>query len=393
MCLSPIRIRNPNAGMSGMASTLMKDTTSAFINVPCGVCSECIANRQMNFVQRIQCEAMVNHLFFVTLTYNNDSLPYIGLSNGRSIRFADISDVQKMFKRLRKRKAFGRDFRFFGVSELGSERGRPHFHLLIFLPKEDGDSLQTCMQFESVLFKEILHEWRRNVAPPVWSPKRKKFVPNSRCPQWQSLCTYVRKFIRGKLRTNYDCHYVNPVLSDGQEADVAFYVLKYMMKPSQRAVRLQQALHMNLDEDEYESVWSLVRPRHFESEAFGLGQALLDENKKYVVHPRVLSYLRNCVQRSKGSFSSPRFFSPITGQSFPLARYYQGFSEIYSIQDALDFYFNDSKGRVDNVIISDDVHVSQLVKKVDDYDKIVRQVDNYSLSSNFDELFDESLDC
>lgn len=376
--------------MSGMKSTLLKDTTSAFINVPCGVCSECIAVRQMNFVQRIQCEAMVNHLFFVTLTYNNDSLPVYGLSNGHSIRFADVSDVQKMFKRLRKRNAFGRPFRFFGVSELGSEKGRPHFHFLILLPKEDVDTLTTCMQYESTIFKEILHEWRRNVAPPVWSPKRQMFLPNFRNPEWQPLCTYVRKFIRGKLRTNYDCHYVNPILSDGQEADVAFYVLKYMMKPSRRAVRLQQALHMNLDEDEYEAVWSSVRPRHFESEAFGLGQALLDDHHKYVVHPRVLSYLQNCVQRSKENFPSPRFFSPVTGQSFPLARYYKRFPEIYSMQDALDFYYFDKDGRVDNVIIEDDVHVSQLVKKVDDFDKRVRQVDDYDLAANFDELFDET---
>lgn len=98
MCLSPIRIRNPNVGMSGMKSTLMKDTTSAFINVPCGVCRECVAVRQMNFVQRIQMESLVNHLFFVTLTYNNEMLPQIGVSSGYLIRYADVSDVQNMFK-------------------------------------------------------------------------------------------------------------------------------------------------------------------------------------------------------------------------------------------------------------------------------------------------------
>lgn len=361
-----------------MKSTLMKDTTSAFINVPCGVCSECIAVRQMNFVQRIQCEAMVNHLFFVTLTYNNDSLPSVALSNGRSIRFADISDVQKMFKRLRKRNAFGRPFRYFGVSELGSEKGRPHFHLLICVQKYEYDRFSDCMQLESIISKEILREWRRNYG-------------STRSPVWKPLCTYVRKFIRGKIRTNYDCHYVNPILSDGQEADVAFYVLKYMMKPSQRVVRLQQALHLNLDEDEYENVWKIVRPRHFESEAFGLGQSLKSPDGNYIVHPKVLSYLRSCVQRSKTDFPSPRFFSPITGKPFPLARYYQHFAEIYSMQDALDFYFFDKSGRVDNVVISKDVHVSQLVKKVDDFDSRLRRVESYDSAQNLNELFDESL--
>ena len=47
-------------------------------------------------------------------------------STGYSIRFADVTDVQKMFKRLRKKNAFGRPFRYLAVSELGSKKGRPH---------------------------------------------------------------------------------------------------------------------------------------------------------------------------------------------------------------------------------------------------------------------------
>lgn len=392
MCLSPIRIRNPNAGMKGMASTRLKDTSSAFINVPCGVCSECVAVKQMNFVQRIQMESLTNHLFFITLTYNNEMLPSVGTSTGYTIRYADISDVQDMFKRLRKRNAFGRPFRYFGVSELGSEKGRPHFHLLCCLPKEDSDTLGDCLTFESILFREVLSEWRRNVAL-AWSKKKQRYVVNTRNPEYKPLCTYVRKMIRGKLRTNYDCHYVNPILSSGQEADVAFYVLKYMMKPSNRVVRLQQALHINLPEDEYEEIWNVVRPRHFESEAFGLGQCVVEAGKcpKYVVHPKVLAYLRDCVIRSKKDFPSPRFYSPVTGASFPLARYYQGFPEIYSVQDALDFYKNDPKRLTDNVSISDDVHVSQLIKKVDDFDKLVKQVSDYDSALNLEDFFDEDI--
>lgn len=378
MCISPIRIKNPNAGMAGMASTIMKDTTSKYINVPCGVCPECIAVRQMNWVQRIQCESMTNHLFFVTLTYNSDCLPLCSTSTGYDIRYADVSDVQKMFKRLRYKKVLPRPFRYFGVSELGKSRGRPHFHFIILLPKEKTDSFADCLQLESVLFRAILHEWRRNYG----SDKK---------PDYRPLCTYVRKMIRGKIRTNYDCHYVNPVLSSGQEADVAFYVLKYMMKPSDRARRLQQALALNLDEDEYESVWKVVRPRHFESEAFGLGQAVLDYNNKWVIHPDILSYLQRCVQMSKKVYPFPRFFSPVTGKPFPLARYYLKFPEIYSMSDALDFYYFDKSGRVDNVVIPDDVHVSQLVKKVDDFETRLKRVESYDSAQNLDELFDENI--
>lgn len=380
MCISPIRIRNPNAGMSGMKSTLMKDTSSMFINVPCGVCPECIAVRQMNFVQRIQCESMVNHLFFITLTYNNECLPVCSVSTGYDIRYADVSDVQKMFKRLRSSKAIPRSFRYFGVSELGSAKGRPHFHILLVVPKEKTDSYADCLHLESVISKAVLHEWRRNYG-------------SDRMPDYKPLCSYVRKMVRGKIRTNFDCHYVNPVLSQGQEADVAFYVLKYMMKPSDRVRRLQQALHLNLDVDEYESVWKIVRPRHFESEAFGLGQCVKDNCGKYVIHPDVLKYLRSCVQSSKLTEDSPKFYSPVTGKSFPLAKYYKKFSEIFSYDDALDFYYNDTKGRVDNVIIPDDVHVSQLLKKVDDFNDKLNRVESYDSAQNLNELFDENLDC
>lgn len=125
MCISPIRIKNPNLGLIG-PNAQFKDTISHYINVPCGVCPQCIANRQMQYVQRLQMESLVNHFFMCTLTYNNESIPIVTTSTGYDIRYADVSDVQKMFKRLRKSNAFGRPFRYFGVSELGSSKGRPH---------------------------------------------------------------------------------------------------------------------------------------------------------------------------------------------------------------------------------------------------------------------------
>lgn len=125
MCISPIKIKNPNLGMTG-PNAQFKDCVSRYIEVPCGVCCQCVANRQLQYVQRLQAESLVNHFFFCTLTYNNDCLPRVSTSTGYDIRFADVRDVQNMFKRLRKRNAFGRPFRYFAVSELGSTRGRPH---------------------------------------------------------------------------------------------------------------------------------------------------------------------------------------------------------------------------------------------------------------------------
>lgn len=126
MCLNPLTIPNPNFGCQNKGFGFMKDCVSKYINVPCGHCSECIAVKQMYMIQRIQMEELENHLFFCTLTYNNESLPILSTSTGYDIRYADIADVQKMLKRLRFSNAFGRPFRYLGVSELGTERGRPH---------------------------------------------------------------------------------------------------------------------------------------------------------------------------------------------------------------------------------------------------------------------------
>lgn len=389
MCISPTRIPNPNAGLSHIGLGFMKDCVSKYINVPCGHCPECIAHRQMDFVQRIQMEGLVNYLFFCTLTYNDEMIPKITTSTDYDIRFADVSHVQNMCKRLRKRNAFGRKFRYFGVSELGSNRGRPHFHLIFILPKNSDDTDLTPMVLEHLLFKEVLSEWRVNLAT-VWSKKKKKFIPDSRRPDYHPLCTYVRRMIRGQIRTNYDLHFVNPKFTDGGEADVGFYVVKYMLKPSDRVQRLQRALKLNLDDEEYEFIWNVVKPRHFESECFGLGQAVFvdDDKSKPIIHPKVLEHLKRGVLFAKDKFAYPCFINPVSGQTFPLSRYYYRFPEIYSLYDSLDFFYSPlNKTDKDNVVIRDDIHISQLLKSEDDFSKIVKIVDSRESASNFDELF------
>lgn len=80
MCLAPIKIKNTNAGSRNpLTLALFKDTTHEYMEVPCGHCEQCIAARQNSFVQRIQAESEYNHLFFATLTYDNDHLPRLSI--------------------------------------------------------------------------------------------------------------------------------------------------------------------------------------------------------------------------------------------------------------------------------------------------------------------------
>lgn len=237
------------------------------------------------------------------------------------------------------------------------------------------------------MFKEVLAEWKRNVAPPIWSAKKQKYVPNTRWPLWQKLCTYKRIFVRGQMRTNFDLHYVNPVLSDGGTADVAFYVLKYMMKPSDRAVRLQQALHLNLPEDEYDSIWKLVKCRHFESEGFGLGA-----DPKRSSSLAVYRHIRKSVELGKHNSDFPVFFNPVDGKSFPLARYYKNRPELYSIDDALDFFYNDRDSRADNMIIRPDIGNGQYEVSLSKFAKSEKVVDFQQTATDFDDLYDSEPD-
>lgn len=114
------------------------------------------------------------------------------------------------------------------------------------------------MQLESVLYKQVLSHWSRNVG-------------SNRKPVYKSLCTFVQRVISGKIKSTYDLHYVQPSSLDGSSSDVLFYVSKYMLKPSDKVRRLQQALKLNLPEDEYDSVWSVVKPRWVASLNFGFG--------------------------------------------------------------------------------------------------------------------------
>lgn len=348
MCLAPNLIPNPNRGRKDKYSCLV-DTQSAYIPVPCGHCTDCVHMRQSSIVQRVQVEQRKNHLFFCSLSYNNESLPVVVTSSGYEIRYAARRDVTLMCKRLKKSNAFGRPWKYLAVQELGSKRGRPHHHILFMVEKYPKDTFGDILNLEKLLFDSVLHEWRRNYG-------------STRRPVYKPLCTYVRRFVRGKLSSNYDLHYVNDASSQNGMSDVAFYVTKYMFKPSERAERLQQALHLNLSEDEYEDIWKIVRPGMTASPGLGLADT---------------DYVRECIRHSKQTSEFPRFYNPVDGSNFPLSRYYSR-KGIYTMEDAL--FFNSKK--TDHEVIPDD----RTIRKIDKRDKLNLVIQDHDV---FSELLDE----
>lgn len=101
--------------------------------VPCRKCEECISIRKSQWCFRAIQET--EHSFdsiFLTLTYDDEHMP-----KDQSV---SVRDIQLFFKRMRKNaRLWYPDFdydqyplKYFLVSEYGSQRGRPHYHLILW---------------------------------------------------------------------------------------------------------------------------------------------------------------------------------------------------------------------------------------------------------------------
>jgi len=115
--MEPVNIANPNFGTAKQTNSTMKR-----LLVPCGHCAICLSKKRSVWSFRLSYELRSHsHCYFLTLTYSDDNLHSFGLSK---------MDIQKFFKRLRKRS--GQTLRYFAVGEYGSKTYRPHYHVIIF---------------------------------------------------------------------------------------------------------------------------------------------------------------------------------------------------------------------------------------------------------------------
>jgi len=92
------------------------------VKLPCGKCIGCRIEKSRQWAIRCCHEAQTHERnCFITLTYSDENIPY-----GRSL---DKTDLQKFFKRLRKRVG---KFRYFACGEYGDDNNRPHYHAILF---------------------------------------------------------------------------------------------------------------------------------------------------------------------------------------------------------------------------------------------------------------------
>lgn len=354
MCISPVLIPNVNYGKKPEGIYAVKDCTSRYIKVPCGHCDECIARKQMDLVQRVQLLSTDHYVFFATLTYNNECLPHVTTSSGFKIDYADTQDFVKVMKRIRFYNLFKYPFKYFVVSERGSNYGRPHFHCMFFFKKIDTWSNAELIDFEVYLRKTLLDNWTRNIG----CDKKPIYLP---------MLTYKERFVGGILKRNYDLHLVTSDIRT-PDSSVAWYCLKYMLKPDDRVVRLQRALKLNLPIEEYLEIWKKVKPKYSFSKNFASADTYIPYIKKGV----------DLALQSRNPF--PYFISP-EGSTFPLSRYFKSKGKFFSGEDALKFKgLSKNADQADNFIIDDEKHLSELLAHVNRKEKLSKLADiDYNL--------------
>lgn len=110
---------------SGWNGSKYKPTDSAkAIQIPCGRCIGCRADKSKEWATRIVHEASLHSdNCFITLTYDPENLP----PDGGLI----VGHFQKFMKRLRKH-IHPQKVRFYHCGEYGDRNNRPHYHALLF---------------------------------------------------------------------------------------------------------------------------------------------------------------------------------------------------------------------------------------------------------------------
>ena len=134
MCVCPISVKNRKLDFDPLVDRL-------YNCVPCGQCYECQEAKRNGYEVRSLYEyyytkQIGGSVYYFTLTYNNSCVPKVP---NTELMCASIDDVQRFFKRLRKRSFV--KFRYFIVSEYGHKTFRPHYHGFIFFDEPVSSSV------------------------------------------------------------------------------------------------------------------------------------------------------------------------------------------------------------------------------------------------------------
>ena len=198
-CFHPFTVRVKGEPMRSSAGVII-GYSSRFQQVPCGHCSACLSARRQDWAFRIQVESSQypDSSFFVSLTYDDDSLPY-----GSDHPTLCKSDLTEFFHKLRSflaardpepphlRPAGRKYFRYFACGEYGDSFSRPHYHF--------------C--FWDLYFKFDQDKWLK-IFQQVWKFCQPQSVDIEEMSP--ARAEYVAKYCLKQLGVDYEAHGVQP---------------------------------------------------------------------------------------------------------------------------------------------------------------------------------------
>lgn len=166
----------------------------------CRKCQQCTDDRVDQWVGRCIAESRTSvKSVFLTLTYGRDEHGYESHARASILTY---SDCQKYFKQLRKR---GLKFRYLVAGEIGSKKGRTHWHILLFFKKQLPDGFWDYGRNSWHREKRADAVW----VPLVWSRRFNEPCWPHGFSQWDVL-----HYGHEKGGVRYACKYINKDVDD-----------------------------------------------------------------------------------------------------------------------------------------------------------------------------------
>lgn len=210
--------------------------------IPCGKCQQCQRVRQKRWIGKIMLEQihwqdthMTSPGLFMTLTYSQDALSTI-LSDhdlcllervkicSKSGLQALRQDFQKFMKRWRKRTKV--PVRFISSLEFGTQKGRPHWHAIMWMENPCGSMSRSELMHSS--FKALLTEVWRNGHVQLDQVRRAQIA-------------YVAKYITKKISLPDGTWLSTPFLFSNRPG-IAHFKLKQMAETLYTAQKTVKSL-------------------------------------------------------------------------------------------------------------------------------------------------------
>lgn len=181
------------------------DPRGKFVSLPCGHCDSCFESSSKNWAIRCTLEAADHYdNCFLTLTYNDSSLPKEGVSK---------RDIRKFIKRLRNK--YGEGIRYFGCSEYGSSLNteRAHYHIILFGFFPPDAKLVKPSPFGGNYFssRELQALWRTDKKGADGKYHSLGFVSVGEVSY--ASCAYVARYVQKKLKRDLGIANKNPEFS------------------------------------------------------------------------------------------------------------------------------------------------------------------------------------